>query len=188
MGLATREDHIVTTRLRVVMFDQESKTLIALNKHGYILRWSAETGELLCYAVLQQPSGKVPWPVFSVALSRDGRRAIWTSGDEATKARIADTATGALLWTLDGHERDFFHLSMSPDGEYAATSTWDYPLRLWRMSDGKCVATMSDPEKRLCRHVFTEEGDVLVSGAEDGTVRIAKISELIAEEKVWISG
>ena len=66
----------------------------------------------------------------------------------------------------------------SPDGKYVVTSSTQRLVRLWRTSDGKCVATFVDNRASMViRIAFSPNGRFLVSGNAEGVVRIRCLSE-----------
>jgi WD40 repeat protein len=76
-------------------------------------------------------------PVFRVRFSPDGKRLVAGSADRTV--RVFEEGVPRL--TLDGHA-DWVHaLALSPDGATIASGSWDGEVRLWRLADGKPVAS-----------------------------------------------
>lgn len=52
-----------------------------------------------------------------------------------------NTATGEKILTMTGHTGDVTSLSISPDGEWGVTGSFDSSLKLWRLRSGRCLRT-----------------------------------------------
>ncbi len=64
-----------------------------------------------------------------LSLSADGRRVAACGLDG--RARVWDTATGALLGELPGHRERVVALELSADGQTLVTVSWDRTARVW---------------------------------------------------------
>jgi len=62
-----------------------------------------------------------------------GRR--WASSGGDGKITVHDDATGKLYLSIDAKGREFYSLSMSPDGRYLAVSTRDRGPEIWPLHD-----------------------------------------------------
>lgn len=74
-------------------------------------------------------------PVFSVAVSPDGKRVL--SGSEDRTARVWDLETGRLHKRLLGHTNTVRSVAFSPDGKLGLTAGTDRTVRLWDLSSGR---------------------------------------------------
>jgi len=99
---------------------------------------------------------------------RDGRLAV---GDRYYReVHIADTGTGAIAATLEGHGCSVEVLAELPDGTLASGS-WDCTVRLWNVDTRTCVATLAGHSDGIRALAVLPDGR-LASGADDGTVRL----------------
>ena len=92
---------------------------------------------------------------------------------------IWDAHTGARLLSLEGHVDRVWSASFSPCGKYVASASWDRTVRLWRTSDGSCVATLSDHKSDVRDVVFSPDGKTLVSGADNGSVIVRRMCDVL---------
>jgi WD40 repeat protein len=100
------------------------------NNFNWITMWNATTGEISFGGTLGH-SG----PPNAIAFSPDGRLA--ATGGVDQKAKVWDTTTGQVLYTLSGHTYDINSLAFSPDGTRLATASEDYTIRVWDLTPAK---------------------------------------------------
>jgi WD40 repeat protein len=48
-----------------------------------------------------------------------------------------------IVWMRGGHVGSVTSVAFSPDGSLIASGSWDYTIKLWRVSDGALVATLT---------------------------------------------
>ena len=70
---------------------------------------------------------------------------------------------------------------IQPDGKYVATGSDKGLVRLWRMSDGECVAVIDESSSATRWVKFSPNGQFLISGHENGMVYIHCLSRFITE-------
>jgi WD40 repeat protein len=78
--------------------------------------------------------------VLDTSWSHDGKWIASASGDKL--ARIFDAQSGALKFKLAGHQSWVYSATFSPDSKLLATGDADGSVRLWRVADGKPLATL----------------------------------------------
>lgn len=70
-----------------------------------------------------------------------------------------------------------YALAISPGGEYLAAASSDHSIRLFRLSDGRLVKTMTAHEGVVRALAFSPDGKTLHSGSFDHTIRHWRIPQ-----------
>jgi hypothetical protein len=109
-------------------------------------------------------------PVYSVAFSPDGRRAL--TGSSGRTARLWDARTGQLLAALRGHTKEVTSVAFSPDGTRALTGSWDKTARLWDARAGQEMATLKGHAGSVYSVALSPDGGSALTGSTDGTARL----------------
>ncbi|HYR86543.1 MAG TPA: TIR domain-containing protein [Terriglobia bacterium] len=99
-------------------------------------------------------------PVYAVAVTADGRRAVSASSDRTLK--VWDLASGIELLTLTADTRA---VAIMVDGLRAITASDDQALRLWDLQLGRELATLRSHENRVDSLALSGDGRWAVSGA-----------------------
>ena len=167
-------------------FDGESRHIATSNKnfdndlHVCTVRiWDAATGAPI--AVLTGHS----YTVSSISFSQDGKSLF--SMDHDMSMRVWDCGTWSGKQT--GVLRDAKHRSSDwgwwyvrgSDGQYVATGSAKGSVRLWRTSDGECVASFDEHDSFVIHQMIFPNSQFLVYGNTKGIVRIRSLSEFIGE-------
>ncbi|KAI0787260.1 WD40-repeat-containing domain protein [Fomes fomentarius] len=207
---------ILAEELLAATFNHSNASLVAISDHGAIWSWDVASG-----IPLHRPvplCGAIPFTSeYRMRFSRVGMRLgilpvfehtahdgiIHSPKPDSHSERdssmvVVDLSSPTGPHTpiqLHGHKGRINVFSFSPDGRFVATASADYTVRLWRTSDGTCVETYTEHEAPVTHVVFSGNGDVLASGAEDGTVRVRKKmqevlschSEATVADAVWRS-
>jgi WD40 repeat protein/predicted Ser/Thr protein kinase len=67
-------------------------------------------------------------------------------------------------------------VAFSPDGVYALSGGWDYPLKLWDIKTGKCLQTMEGHTYPVMSVAFSPDGAYALSGSWDKTLKLWDIN------------
>ncbi|KAI0741907.1 WD40-repeat-containing domain protein [Daedaleopsis nitida] len=120
--------------------------------------------------------------VTSIAFSADGALVASTSADGTLKAASwaapRQSAFGRIV-TMAGHTAAVLAACFSASGELVASASEDHTVRLWRMSDGACLAAFAEHTDAVTHVVFSAEEDAIWSAARDGAVRRHPFTHLL---------
>jgi serine/threonine protein kinase len=109
--------------------------------------------------------------VSGVAFDGGGRLAV--SGDWDGKVLLWEVATGKRVAAFQGGDKTVRCVAITPDGKRIAAGGGDFSVRLWDPNTDKPQPPQQhDDHKDLVTGVaFAQEGRVLISASQDGTVR-----------------
>ena len=115
-----------------------------------------------------------------IYFSPDGRLVLTVPADGTMKIWAADT--GDELFQLNGHTDGVRAACFSPCGEYIASASLDQTVRLWRTWDASCLATLSEHRAAVTHVAFSLNGKTLSSGADNGSVVIRYMHDIIPSD------
>lgn len=142
--------------------------LLASGDHGQTLRlWDAATGECL-----QTLKGHVRW-VWPLSINPDINQLV--TGGLDGNFHLWNLQTNDIQQTIKGHGNWIWQVKHSPCKTYFATCscTDDETLKLWHAGSGQWLATLEGHKAGGVWTIdFSPDGTSLVSGGQDGTVRM----------------
>jgi len=81
-----------------------------------------------------------------------------------------------LIRSHSGHNDFVFSVSISPDGKILASGSIDKTIKLWDVSNGSLIHTLSSYYAILSVS-FSPDGKILASGSRDGTIKLWNVSD-----------
>jgi WD40 repeat protein len=66
-------------------------------------------------------------------------------------------------------------VSFSPDGSLLASGSKDKTIKLWRVSDGSLVRTLTGHTDWVMSVSFSPDGSLLASGSVDKTIKLWQV-------------
>jgi WD40 repeat protein len=82
-----------------------------------------------------------------------------------------------IVWMQGGHAIAVHSVAVSPSGELIASAGADGTVKLWRMSDGALLRTLTGHEGDVNGVAFSPNGSLVASAGADGTVRVWRVQD-----------
>lgn len=111
--------------------------------------------------------------VLSIVFSPDKETVALASDTIINLRRVSD---GELLHTLEGHEETVLSLAFSPDGQTLASASDDQTVRLWNVSTGENLHTITGTAS-LWSVAFSPNGKMLATGDGNNLVQLWQVSD-----------
>ncbi len=153
----------------------DGKTLLCKNSNGSVRLWDISTGVIKDF-LPPPPHGASPLPRYikgyfykkeyeiksaDLYLNNVDNKGIFAVGEVDGKIQLEDAITGKHLKTLQDHNKPIYQLLFSPDGTLlVATDKYRTPLRIWDVTTGKLLKTLSQTWGRGIL-TFSKDGKLL---------------------------
>jgi len=149
-----------------VAFSPHDGQLLASSGADHTVRlWNLRTGMLIRSFSTQTAS------VHSVVFSPNGQLLVYGEGDQ--NIQFWNLRTGAQLRPITGLSGMINSVIFSPaDGKFLACGSSDRVIRLWNLREGVQIGTFSGHTGSVQKIAFSPDGQTLVSGSADATVKI----------------
>jgi len=104
-----------------------------------------------------------------LSASRDKTIIVWkiTRGNSEREGEY-----GEMQKRLVGHHHFVQDISISSDGQYALSASWDGTLRLWNLSTGQTTQQFRDHAKDVLSAAFSGDNRQIVSGSRDNKIKL----------------
>lgn len=158
---------------RAVSFSPDGVYILAGFANGELRLWEATSRRLLRHWQGHQT------PIASVCFSPDGRYLLsaetgssrgesdWGSG----RWKYWQMAEGECLQDIALEGEYLQGICLSPDGHYGAVAG-SREVSLWAIAVGRCLRVFPGHDDIITTVNFSADGNVLLSGSEDGTLRL----------------
>lgn len=126
------------------------------------------------------------YPDMILSSSRDKSLIIW-------KLLREESNYGLPQKRLKGHGHFVTDVTLSLDGQYALSGSWDKSLRLWDLNQGKTKGRFEDHTKDVMSVAFSADNRQIISGSRDRTIKLwntlAQCKYTITEDghQDWVS-
>lgn len=117
---------------------------------------------------------------------------IVTGGDDG-RAYLWCLSTGKLLRKFGrmwgpGHRKRVNAVAVPPGQSTVVSASDDKTVRVWGVHDGQCIATLKGHEGGLRCLGYSENGEILAYGDDQGLVYICNLSDMELKHTIPISG
>src|SRR5690606_21910024 len=116
----------------------------------------------------------LPGKVQSLHFSNDSRRLISSSGVTglAGKASIWNVTDGQRLRELEGHRDTVYDAEFSPDGQLAATCSYDRRAIVWDAETGEQLQVLEGHTGAVYDVAFSPDSRVIATASADDTCKL----------------
>ncbi|MEM8779175.1 MAG: WD40 repeat domain-containing protein [Cyanobacteria bacterium P01_G01_bin.49] len=165
--ITTFGDH--TGPLTSVTFSPDGKQLVtaASGTDRTLKFWDTETLELI------KTSPQQPGYIYDIAITSDSNQLI---AAVRNTIKVWDVNTGEELLTIKAADLDLNGIAVSPDNNLVATANKEGTISLIDLTTRKVVKTLKGHRGWVTSVYFSDDGQLLYSGAEDKTVKIWNLS------------
>lgn len=146
-----------------IAFSPDGQILVSSGEDKTIKLWQVRDGRKLSTHV-HPGSG-------FFAFSPDGK----TIATGNTDIKLWDAGTGKHLQTLSSF-LSVACFAFSPDGQLLATSNLQGTIKLWQVSTGWQIRTLTFDSGRVCCVAFSPNGQILATSGDDQTIKLWQVS------------
>jgi WD40 repeat protein/serine/threonine protein kinase len=147
--------------IRGVAFSLDSKVLASAASDGTLQTWEVATGKALSTL---NPLQRVP--LLGVAMGPQDRLAA------ASESHMVYFWDKEVLHTLRGHNHRIQAAAFSPDGQYLASASPDWSVRLWPVNEAQEYKQFPMQRERGLGGSFGLQGRQVTDVALDGAIRV----------------
>lgn len=150
-----------------VQYSPDNRHLLVGSSEGQLSIWAAERSADP-KPIMEFP--KQPGNIVMARYSPDGK-SVFSCCELDFAIRQYDVATGALLRTLQGHDKHIYEFAISRQGVLASVSL-DTSIRLWDITTGKMIRLLSGSTGGVTAVAFTPDGRRLITADSTYNLRL----------------
>ncbi len=169
---------VASTEPTCVSLSSNGQHVFAGMGNGQVRMWRVSDGVLLWF---NQPGGQF---IFDVDVASSGFFCANSTGDYINRRNPA-TGSGYIF---SGHEGSVTSVAFSPDSTLLASGGSDATARIWRVSDGTTLQTLTGHGGGLYSVDFSPDGRLLATTSGDGTARLWNVTNGICERIIESGG
>ncbi len=127
------------TGIKKMLLNKDGSILLTADDYGHVRWWNTATGAETANSNVQKSR------INSMIMTPDLKQMITCGGESAfadSTIRITDVLTKKLIQTLDGHTNSPTSLSLTADGKFLFSGSYDRTVKLWNLATGQPLATM----------------------------------------------
>lgn len=150
-------------------------TALAIIPSGQEVIAGSDDDELQVYGMENGEArtlGKQAYEFSPVAVTPDGRRALWVSGDYMLC--LWGLESGTEVYRRHAHTHEICSIVVTADGQQAVTASWDHTVKVWDLESGEVLAAFTGESAMRCC-VVTRDGRAIVAGDAGGQVHVLKL-------------
>jgi WD40 repeat protein len=156
--------------VNAVVFSPDGRLLAAAggtpSKEGEIRLWDWRARQLVRTIRAHTDT------IYSLAFSPDGRLLAAGSYDHLVSLHSVDGLARAAPSMLKDHTDAVYSLAFSPDGSRLATAAGDRTVKVWDVSSGRRVYTLSESTAELYAVAYRPDGQQIAAGGVDRMIRV----------------
>lgn len=127
------------TGIKKLMLNKDGSVLITADDYGRLRWWNTATGAETANVNAQESR------INSMIITPDFKQVITCGGESAfadSTIKFTDIITKKLTRTLNGHTNSPTALSITEDGKFLLSGSYDRTVKLWNLETGQPLATM----------------------------------------------
>jgi WD40 repeat protein len=150
----------------------DNRKLYAARSDYYDYSYSIECVDLVTRQPLWRTELQRGQGLTSLAISPDGQVLASASGYEDPAIRLWDTATGKLLFRLDGHSAWVCKLAFSKDGRHLISAAADQSIRIWDTSNWTESRVLRGHTDEVHAVAISDTAQLIASASKDGDLML----------------
>ena len=97
------------------------------------------------------------------------------SGSDDRTIKVWEVASGNLINTLTGHEKEVENLEITPDGQQLISTGYESEINIWNLRSGQLIRKI-DESTKVYSIMLLPNGKQLAVGLKDGQIDIFDIA------------